>query len=114
MRSPGSYIAGASVHVVPSREEAWSQSAVLGLGLGVPVVGTAVEGLPETLGEGRGVLVQPEKPEELAHAIDELLRGRGFPTRNSGADTPSNSPTSGSPRITPTSTGGSRYAERPT
>ena len=53
------------VHVVPSREEAWSQSAVLGLGLGVPVVGTAVEGLPETLGEGRGVLVQP--------------RGRGVP-----------------------------------
>jgi hypothetical protein len=49
------------------------------LGLGVPVVGTAVEGLPETLGEGRGVLVQPEKPEELAHAIDELLRGRGVP-----------------------------------
>jgi len=45
----------------------------------VPVVGTAVEGLPETLGEGRGVLVQPEKPEELAHAIDELLRGRGVP-----------------------------------
>jgi glycosyltransferase involved in cell wall biosynthesis len=42
VRSPGSYIAGASVHVVPSREEAWSQSAVLGLGLGVPVVGTAV------------------------------------------------------------------------
>ena len=79
VRSPGSYIAGASVHVVPSREEAWSQSAVLGLGLGVPVVGTAVEGLPETLGEGRGVLVQPEKPEELAHAIDELLRGRGVP-----------------------------------
>jgi glycosyltransferase involved in cell wall biosynthesis len=79
VRSPGSYVAGASVHVVPSREEAWSQSAVLGLGLGVPVVGTAVEGLPETLGEGRGVLVQPEKPEELAHAIDELLRGRGVP-----------------------------------
>jgi glycosyltransferase involved in cell wall biosynthesis len=43
---PARYIAGASVHVVPSREESWSQSAVLGLGLGVPVVGTAVDGLP--------------------------------------------------------------------
>jgi glycosyltransferase involved in cell wall biosynthesis len=39
---PARYIAGASVHVVPSREESWSLSAVLALGLGVPVVGTEV------------------------------------------------------------------------
>jgi len=77
--SPGPYIAGATVHVVPSREEAWSQSAVLAMGLQVPVVGTAVEGLPATLAQGRGVLVPSEDPEELAHAIDELLRGRGVP-----------------------------------
>ena len=67
---------------------------------------------------------QPAAEDRLrAHrARPAALRGRdrdrrqspGFPTRNSGADTPSNSPTSGSPRITPTSTGGSRYAERPT
>ena len=54
---PSRYVAGASVHVVPSREEAWSQSAVVALGLGVPVVGTAVDGLAHTLGNGRGVLV---------------------------------------------------------
>ena len=82
--SPGSYIAGATVHVVPSREEAWSQSAVLALGLRVPVVGSAVEGLPATLAEGRGVLVRSEDPEELAHAIDELLHGRGVPDPVSG------------------------------
>jgi len=45
---PGRYIAGASVHAVPSRQESWSQSAVLALGLGVPVVGTAVDGLATT------------------------------------------------------------------
>jgi glycosyltransferase involved in cell wall biosynthesis len=72
---PARYIAGASVHVVPSREEAWSQSAVLGLGLGVPVVGTAVDGLARTLGDGRGVLVPPEAPHALAGALSRVLGG---------------------------------------
>src|SRR5262249_35835547 len=49
---PARYVSGASVHVVPSREESWSQSAVVALGLGVPVVGAAVDGLPRTLGNG--------------------------------------------------------------
>ena len=72
---PGRYIAGASVHAVPSREESWSQSAVLALGLGVPVVGTAVDGLARTLGEGRGVLVPPEDPPALAGALSRVLGG---------------------------------------
>ena len=63
------------MHVVPSREESWSQSAVLGLGLGVPVVGTAVDGLARTLGEGRGVLVPPEDPHALADALSRVLGG---------------------------------------
>ncbi len=69
------YIAGASVHVVPSREESWSQSAVLALGLGVPIVGTEVDGLARTLGDGRGVLVPPEDPRALAGALARVLRG---------------------------------------
>jgi len=72
---PARYVAGSAVHVVPSREEAWSQSAVTALGLGVPVVATAVEGLPITLGGGRGVLVQPEDPQALADAITAVLDG---------------------------------------
>lgn len=76
---PARYIAGSAVHVVPSREEAWSQSAVAGLGLGVPVIGTAVEGLPFTLAEGRGVLVPPEDPAALASAIDAVLDGSQRP-----------------------------------
>jgi glycosyltransferase involved in cell wall biosynthesis len=75
-RDPGSFIAGASAVLVPSRREAWSQTAVLGMGLGVPVIGTAVEGLPRTLGEGRGVLVPPEDPVALATAIADVLAGR--------------------------------------
>ncbi|MEA2249151.1 MAG: hypothetical protein QOH46_3680 [Solirubrobacteraceae bacterium] len=72
---PERLIAGATVHVVPSRRDAWSQSAVLAMGLGVPVVATAVEGLPETLAAGRGVLVAPEDPRALASAIGAVLAG---------------------------------------
>jgi glycosyltransferase involved in cell wall biosynthesis len=73
---PERTIAGAAVHVVPSRRDAWSQSAVLAMGLGVPVVASNVEGLPETLGDGRGILVPPDEPRALAAAIGEVLAGR--------------------------------------
>jgi glycosyltransferase involved in cell wall biosynthesis len=73
---PARYVTGASVHVVPSREESWSQSAVMALGLGVPVVGTAVDGLAHTLGDGRGVLVPPEDPPALAAALARVLAGQ--------------------------------------
>jgi glycosyltransferase involved in cell wall biosynthesis len=72
---PARYVAGASVHVVPSREESWSQSAVLALGLGVPVIGTAVDGLADTLGAGRGILVPAESPHALAEALSRVLGG---------------------------------------
>jgi glycosyltransferase involved in cell wall biosynthesis len=72
---PERFIAGAAVHVVPSRRDAWSQSAVLAMGLGVPVVATAVEGLPDTLAAGRGVLVPADEPRALAGAIGAVLAG---------------------------------------
>ena len=78
-RRPGPWIAGASAFVAPSREEAWSQSAVLAMGLGVPVVAFAVEGLPAVLGEGRGVLVPPGDTEALARAVEDVLAGRRRP-----------------------------------
>jgi glycosyltransferase involved in cell wall biosynthesis len=74
--TPARYVSGASVHAVPSREESWSQSAVTALGLGVPVVGTAVDGLAHTLGEGRGVLVPPADPHALAAALARVLAGQ--------------------------------------
>jgi glycosyltransferase involved in cell wall biosynthesis len=61
-------------HVVPSREESWSQSAVTALAPGVPVVATAVDALPRTLGGRRGVLVQPD-PAALAAGIQSVLDG---------------------------------------
>jgi glycosyltransferase involved in cell wall biosynthesis len=71
---PGPFIAGATVLVIPSREDAVSQTAMIGLALGVPVIGTAVEGLPETLG-ARGILVPPEDPPALAAALERVLSG---------------------------------------
>jgi glycosyltransferase involved in cell wall biosynthesis len=81
---PGTYIAGSAVHVVPSREEAWSQSAVLALGLGVPVVGTRVDGLVDTLSHSRGLLVVPDDPLALSEAIAAVLAGRAAIDRVGG------------------------------
>jgi glycosyltransferase involved in cell wall biosynthesis len=78
-RRPGPWIAGASAFVAPSREEAWSQSAVVAMGLGVPVVAYGVEGLPDVLGARRGVLVPPGDTEALAHAVEDVLAGRRRP-----------------------------------
>lgn len=72
----GPWLAGASACVVPSRQEAWSQTAVTAMAYGVPVIGCAVEGLPLTLAERRGVLSAPDDPQGLAHAIGRVLERR--------------------------------------
>ena len=70
---PGAYIAGASVLAIPSRDEAFSQTAIIGLAHGVPVIGTEVDGFPATLGGGRGILVASEDPRALAAALERVL-----------------------------------------
>ena len=76
---PGPWVAGAAVQACPSRDEAFSQTAVLAMGLGVPVVGTDVDGFPDTLADGRGIIVAPEDPEALARALEDVLAGRRRP-----------------------------------
>ncbi|MBJ7330034.1 MAG: glycosyltransferase family 4 protein [Solirubrobacteraceae bacterium] len=73
---PGSTMAGATVVVVPSRDEAWSQTAVQAMALGATVIGTDVDGLPDTLAQRRGIVVVPDNPDVLADAIDGVLTGR--------------------------------------
>jgi glycosyltransferase involved in cell wall biosynthesis len=73
---PTDWLAGSAACVVPSRCDAWSQTAVLAMALGVPVVGTAVEGLEHVLSGGRGIAVAPEDPRQLATALVSLLQGR--------------------------------------
>lgn len=83
---PASFIAGAAALAVPSRHEAWSQTAALAMGLGVPVVASAVEGLPLTLSAGRGVLVPPDDPASLAAGLDEVIDGRRSVDRGAARD----------------------------
>lgn len=73
---PGPWVAGAAVQVCPSRDEAFSQTAVLAMGVGVPVIGTRVDGFPDTLAANRGILVSPEDPEALAGALEQVLDRR--------------------------------------
>jgi glycosyltransferase involved in cell wall biosynthesis len=63
------------VLAIPSRDEAFSQTAIIGLVHGVPVIGTEVDGFPATLGDGRGILVAPEDPQALAAALELVLHG---------------------------------------
>jgi glycosyltransferase involved in cell wall biosynthesis len=81
---PGPWVKGASVQACPSRDEAFSQTAVLAMGLGVPVVGTNVDGFPDTLADRRGIKVPSEDPEALAAALEEILDG-GLRTDTAGA-----------------------------
>jgi glycosyltransferase involved in cell wall biosynthesis len=72
---PGPWVKGASVQACPSRDEAFSQTAVLAMRLGVPVVGTNVDGFPDTLADGRGIMVSSEDPAALAAALQQILDG---------------------------------------
>ena len=65
----------ADVVVVPS---VWQEPAGLAtieaMASGRPVVATRVGGIPEYLGEGAGILVEPKSPQQMASAIVTLLQ----------------------------------------
>jgi glycosyltransferase involved in cell wall biosynthesis len=70
-------VAGAEAGLLSSAWENLPHSAVEALSVGVPVVATAVGGVPEVVHDGEnGLLVPPGRPEELAGAI---RRGREEP-----------------------------------
>ena len=97
---PGAYIAGATVLAIPSRDESFSQTAIIGLAHGVPVIGTDVDGFPATLGDDRGIIVPPDDPQALAAA----LRGGAGRRAAPAAPAARASRTATSPRASRTST----------
>jgi glycosyltransferase involved in cell wall biosynthesis len=75
-------LAAAELFVLASRQEGLPVAVMEAMAIGLPIVATAVGGLPAAVEHGRsGLLVPSEDPEALAVAIgsvvaDEQLRGR--------------------------------------
>jgi glycosyltransferase involved in cell wall biosynthesis len=66
---------GARLLVMPSFEEGFGIPVLEAMSAGVPVVAADRGSLPEVLG-GAGVLVNPDRPEEIAAGIARLLEDR--------------------------------------
>jgi len=64
---------GAAFAVVPSLMETFSVVLGEAMACGLPVVATAVGGMPERVHEGNGVLVPAGDPRSLAEAMDGML-----------------------------------------
>lgn len=67
----------ADVFALPSRSEGLPHSVVEAMARGLPVVATAIGGLPELLGEGSGIILPPRDPQALAAVLGELAADRG-------------------------------------
>jgi L-malate glycosyltransferase len=74
------------VFALASHNEGLPLALMEALALGIPVVATAVGGIPEGVTDGvEGLLVPPSRPDRLAHAIATLVRDSGLRARISDA-----------------------------
>lgn len=67
------YLRAADVYVHPAREDTFPLTVLEALACGVPVVASAVGGIPEQLTPETGTLVAPADPRALSGAISALL-----------------------------------------
>ena len=85
-----SIVAGADAAILSSDWENLPHSAVEALSVGVPVVATAVGGVPEVVHDGEnGLLVPPGRPEALAAAMRRILEEPGLRERLAAGARPS-------------------------
>jgi glycosyltransferase involved in cell wall biosynthesis len=72
--------------IIPSRQEPFGLVALEAMAVGKPVIAARVGGLPEVLADADAILVPPDDPAALAHAIDDLTarleRDPAFGARN--------------------------------
>jgi glycosyltransferase involved in cell wall biosynthesis len=77
--SVGDQLSKASVFVLPSRSEGLSNALLQAMAAGLPIVATNVGGSPSLIQDSQiGLLVPPDNPEALYHAIKKLLLQREF------------------------------------
>ena len=67
-----SLYAGARVLVLPSLDEGFGLPALAAMSAGVPVIASRRGALPEVVGRG-GTLIDPERPGELADALERII-----------------------------------------
>ena len=73
------FCGAADVVILPSREECLPITAIEALLMGVPVVASDVDGLPEVVEDGQsGLLFSHESPEELTAAVVRMARDKAF------------------------------------
>lgn len=73
------YMCASDLYVQSSRSEGLPLALMEASSSGLPLVGTRVGGIPEIVKEGvNGLLVEPEKVEQLADAVDSLIHSAGL------------------------------------
>ena len=70
------YLKIADVFVRPSRSEGMGNSFIEAMAAGIPVIGTAVGGIPDFLQDGKtGFFTKVDEPEELSQKILSIING---------------------------------------
>jgi len=68
------FYSAADIYAAPSLEDSFNLPVLEAMACGLPIVTTAVGGIPEVVKHGvNGFLVPPENPQSLAEAIELLL-----------------------------------------
>ena len=68
----------ADAFLLPSRSEGLPLALLEAMSAGLPVVATAVGGVPSVLGTDAGLLIEPNQPQQLAQAMTRLLDDAGL------------------------------------